>query len=133
MNSSHIAIAQSIVGSAITIGAADALWLTLRNKYHKTLFNDIQKSPLTIRWIPALLIYILIPVTLFLTAVKPSKTLQDAAYKGALTGFILYAFYDLTNYATLTNYTLDMTVTDVAWGTLVCTVGACAGYFFYRR
>jgi len=50
-----------------------------------------------------------------------------------LTGFILYAFYDLTNYATLTNYTLEMTVTDIAWGTLVCTVGASAGYFFYRR
>jgi uncharacterized membrane protein len=133
MNAGHIAIAQSIVGSAITIGAADALWLTLRNKYHTALFNDIQKSPLKIRWIPALLIYILIPVTLFLTAVKPSKTLQETAYKGALTGFILYAFYDLTNYATLTNYTLDMTVSDIAWGTLVCTVGASAGYFFYRR
>jgi len=133
MNAGHIAIAQSIVGSAITIGAADAIWLTLRNKYHTTLFNDIQKSPLHVRWIPALLIYILIPVALFLTSVKSSKTLQDAAYKGALTGFILYAFYDLTNYATLSKYTLDMTVTDIAWGTLVCAVGASAGYFFYRR
>ena len=125
--------AHALVGSALTIGLLDFVWLTLRNKYHQTLFQNIQKSPLTIRVIPAILVYVLIPVILFLTAVSTSKTLKEAAYKGALTGFLLYAFYDLTNYSILTNYTLEMTIGDISWGTLLCTLGAVAGYFFYRR
>ena len=129
----HLAAAQAIVGSAVTIGVLDAAWLTFRNQYHKALFSDIQKSPLTIRWFPAVLIYILIPVTIFLTAVKHAKSFQEAAYRGAMTGLILYAFYDLTNYATLTRYTLEMTLTDIAWGTLIGTAGGLSGYFFYRR
>ena len=133
MNAQTKAITQALVGSALTIGVLDFVWLTLRNKYHQTLIQSIQKSPLTIRIIPAILVYVLIPVILFLTAVSTSSTLKEAAYKGALTGFLLYAFYDLTNYSILTNYTLDMTIGDISWGTLLCTIGAVAGYFFYRR
>ena len=133
MNAQTKAITQALVGSALTIGVLDFIWLTLRNKYHQTLIQNIQKSPLTIRVIPAILVYILIPVILFLTAVKPSQTLKEAAYKGALTGFLLYAFYDLTNYSILKDYTLEMTIGDISWGTLLCTLGAVAGYFFYRR
>jgi uncharacterized membrane protein len=133
MNAHTKAITQALVGSALTIGVLDFVWLTLRNKYHQTLIQNIQKSPLTIRVIPAILVYILIPVILFLTAVKTSTTLKEAAYKGALTGFLLYAFYDLTNYSILKDYTLEMTIGDISWGTLLCTLGAVAGYFFYRR
>ena len=113
---------------ALTIGLLDAGWLTLRNAYHQSLFKAVQGSAIEPRWIPALLIYALIPVALYFWA--DGKTLHDSATKGALVGLILYAFYDLTNYATLKGWTLDMTLTDIAWGTLVCAVGASAGYAF---
>ena len=113
---------------ALTIGLLDAGWLTLRNGYHQSLFKAVQGSAIEPRWIPALLIYALIPVALYFWA--DGKTLHDSAAKGALVGLILYAFYDLTNYATLKGWTLDMTLTDIAWGTLVCAVGASAGYAF---
>ena len=124
---------EAIVGSAITVGVLDAGWLTLRNNYHNDLFYKIQKSDLNPRFIPAALIYLLIPVAVFLYAIKDAQNTKDAALKGALIGFILYAFYDLTNFATLTNYTLEMTLTDITWGTFVCTVGAAVGYRFYIR
>jgi len=124
---------EAIVGSAITVGVLDAGWLTLHYNYHRDLFYKIQKSDLNPRFIPAALIYLLIPVAVFLYAIKDAQNTKDAALKGALIGFILYAFYDLTNYATLTNYTLDMTLTDIAWGTAVCTIGAAVGYRFYTR
>jgi uncharacterized membrane protein len=126
-------VAEAIVGSAVTIGVLDALWLTLRNDYHKDLFYKIQRTDLTPRIVPAVLIYILIPVAVFLYAVKDAYSVQDAAVKGAILGFLLYGFYDITNYATLVNYTLEMTLTDITWGTTVCTVGAAAGYWFYSR
>lgn len=126
-------VTEAIVGSAVTVGVLDAAWLTLRNNYHKDLFYKIQKTDLTPRLLPAILIYILIPVAVFLYAVAPAYSTQDAALRGAVVGFILYGFYDLTNYATLINYTLEMTLTDIAWGTTVCTAGAAAGYWFYSR
>ena len=124
---------EAIVGSALAVGVLDAGWLTLHYNYHRDLFYKIQKSELNPRLIPAALIYLLIPVAVFLYAVKDAQNTKDAAIKGALIGFILYAFYDLTNFATLTNYTLDMTLTDIAWGTTVCALGAAVGYRFYTR
>ena len=124
---------EAIVGSALAVGVLDAGWLTLHYNYHRDLFYKIQKSDLNPRLIPAALIYLLIPVAVFLYAVKDANSTKDAALKGALIGFILYAFYDLTNFATLTNYTLDMTLTDIAWGTTVCALGAAVGYRFYTR
>jgi len=41
----------------------------------------------------------------------------------------MYGLYDLTNYATLTNYTLTMTVKDMAWGTFLSALVAAAGFY----
>jgi len=124
---------EAIVGAALAVGLLDAGWLSLHYNYHRDLFYKIQKSDLNPRFIPAALIYILIPVAIYLYAIKDATNTKTVALKGALIGFILYAFYDLTNFATLTNYTLEMTLTDIAWGTTVCTLGAVVGYRFYIR
>ena len=118
---------KTIGGMALTMGVLDAGWLTFRNTYHQSLFKSIQGSPLQVRWLPALLIYILMPIALYLWA--KGTTVREAATKGALVGLVLYAFYDLTNYATLQGWTLDMTITDILWGVLVCAAGAIAGYY----
>jgi len=119
-----------IVGSAITMGLMDMVWLTVRYSYHKKLFQNVQKSELTVRLIPAILIYIILPIAIYIYAVKNSKTASQAAMNGALIGFILYAFYDLTNYATLNGWTLEMLITDILWGTILSMVGATAGFYF---
>jgi len=124
---------EAIVGAALAVGLLDAGWLSLNYNYHRDLFYKIQKSDLNPRFAPAALIYVLIPVAIYLYAIKDATNTKTVALKGALIGFILYAFYDLTNFATLTNYTLEMTLTDIAWGTTVCTLGAVVGYRFYIR
>ena len=43
---------------------------------------------------------------------------------GGLFGLIGYGIYDLTNYATLTNYTLRMTAVDMAWGCVLSAATA---------
>ena len=72
------------------------------------------------------------PVIVYLAAVKDASSLKDAVKRGALTGFLIYAFYDLTNYATLTRWTATMTLTDTLWGTALCATGAAAGYYFTK-
>jgi uncharacterized membrane protein len=118
-----------IVGMATTAATADAIWLTTNMSYHTKLIENIQKSPLILRVVPAALVYVLIIATLYVFAVLESKSLKDAAFRGAGLGLAMYGVYDLTNYSTLTNYTLEMTVKDMAWGTVLCTLVAAAGFY----
>jgi uncharacterized membrane protein len=119
-----------LVPIALTVGLLDMGWLTLRYNYHANLFQSVQGSKLEPRMAPALLIYVLIPLAVYIWAVQGKKTVREAMLNGALVGAILYAFYDLTNYATLRGWTLEMTITDILWGIVVCTLGAAAGFSF---
>lgn len=118
-----------IVGMTTLTLLMDAVWLYTNHADHMKLFERIQKSPLTIRWIPAGLVYILIIAAVYLFAVQDSKSLQQATLKGVGLGLAMYGVYDLTNYATLTNYTLSMTLTDMAWGTVLCGAIAATGFY----
>lgn len=111
---------------------ADGIWLYLNHGYHAALFQDIQQSPLQVRWIPAILVYVIILAAVYFFAVVPSKSIAEALKKGALLGFAMYGLYDLTNYATLTNYSFTMTVTDMAWGTFLCALVAGTGYYLRK-
>ena len=112
----------------------DAMWLGYQGKYHAELFAQIQKSPLTIRFLPALAVYILIALAVWyfvfqVPATSVSTNPAKAFVIGATLGFSMYGLYDLTNYATLKGYTLQMTLTDMAWGTFLC--GTAAGVTAY--
>ena len=114
---------------AVTALAMDAVWLTFRNDYHQTLFRSIQHSALIPRMFPAIGIYLLIPAVLTLYAVQASHTVQESILKGAVIGAILYGFYELTNYATFTNWTLSMVVSDTLWGTVLCGIASGVGAY----
>jgi uncharacterized membrane protein len=43
-------------------------------------------------------------------------------------GFFTYATYDLSNLATLRNWTMQLTVVDIAWGTILGAITASVGY-----
>jgi uncharacterized membrane protein len=124
MNALKPLAAMTGVGLLLDVG-----WLTLRNQYHQSLFQSIQHSPIVPRILPAIAIYLLIPLAVYLAVVQSATTVQNGLLKGALTGAILYGFYDLTNYATFTNWTLQMTVVDVLWGTFLCASIAAVGVY----
>lgn len=111
----------------------DVAWLTYRAPYFRKLFASVQGSPLQFRTAPALLTYgIVMPLLVYFGAVEPATSVGNAALRGAVTGLLAYGLYDLTNYATLTRYTLEMTVTDIAWGTFLFATVAAATYSFTR-
>jgi uncharacterized membrane protein len=107
--------------------ALDAVWLTSNMTMHRALFAKLQGSPLTIRWIPAVLVYVVIVGAVWFFAVRETKTVQDAAVRGGLLGLSMYGVYDLTNYATLSKYPLTFAVSDMAWGTFLCATVAAVG------
>lgn len=117
-----------------TLLALDAVWLTLRADVHESLFRAVQGgAPLRVRWLPAAVVYAIMTAFVYLYAVRDARSSLDAAARGALIGVLAYGFYDITNYATLTNYTLAMTLTDMAWGTALFTVAAVIGFAFAQK
>lgn len=118
-----------IPGMILILLVADGIWLTINNKTHTTLIESIQKTPLQVRYAPAILVYVLILAAVYFFAIENSTSVTNAALRGALLGFCVYGVYDLTNYATLTKYTLQMTVTDMTWGTVLCALVAGVGFY----
>jgi len=48
-----------------------------------------------------------------------SGNTATALLSGALIGFFTYGTYDLTNQATLRNWSTTLTIADMAWGTFL--------------
>ncbi len=71
--------------------------------------------------IPAsILAWAIIPAGLVIFAVprlSPGSDVVSVLGWGALFGFITYGMYDLTNLATVQNYTTKLTIVDTLWGT----------------
>lgn len=59
-------------------------------------------------------------------ALKDSAPLQ-ALLGGMVLGFLCYGTYEMTNYATLRDWSWQMVATDLAWGTVLTGVAAWAG------
>jgi uncharacterized membrane protein len=49
----------------------------------------------------------------------PESDIATVLGWGALYGFVGYAMYDLTNLATVRDYSLKLTAVDIAWGTVL--------------
>jgi uncharacterized membrane protein len=107
----------------------DIPWLYARLDFHKAFFANVQASPLTVRYIPAAIVYLLFAYALLHIAIVPAKSTKDAAMKGAVVGAVLYGFYDATNLATLNGWTWSMALTDTAWG---AAAGAIAASLLYH-
>jgi uncharacterized membrane protein len=120
----------------ISLLALDAIWLTFRLQYHKTLFYAVQKAPLSVRWIPAIVVYLLLTYAIVKVALKGGKrdNIHKAAGIGAVVGGVMYGFYDATNYATLKGWTAEMAITDTMWGTVASAIAAGMGaWFAYKK
>jgi uncharacterized membrane protein len=75
---------------------------------------------------------VIYPVGLVIFAINPALkagSLATALTYGALFGLFSYATYDLTNYATLRNWTFALTFVDMAWGTVLAAFASAASFW----
>lgn len=96
----------------------DFVWLGLvaKNFYQKELssFERAFNIP------AALFAYTLLAFAIsFFVIPKAGGNTVKALLNGALLGLIVYGTYDLTNLATLADFTLKMAVVDILWGITV--------------
>jgi uncharacterized membrane protein len=101
----------------------DLVWLTwVGGPIYRQFLGDMLLPGVRIP--PALAFYLIYPLGLVMFAVHPGLnggSILGALLAGALFGFFTYATYDLTNFATLRNWNLVVTVMDIGWG---CLLGA---------
>jgi uncharacterized membrane protein len=112
----------------IVFGIIDAGWLTVMGPlvYRPTLGDILLPS---LRVAPALVFYLLYPIGVLVFAVLPglrAESLATAFLLALLFGALAYGTYDLTNYATLRHWTLEITVLDIGYGALASSVAATA-------
>lgn len=108
----------------------DMLWLSrMAPLFYKPVMGDIALSGF--RLDPAIAFYLLFPVGIVLFAVQPglkAHSWQQALLLGALFGAFTYGTYDLTNLATLRNWTWQLSLADIAWG---CVLTGCSAVISY--
>ena len=80
----------------------------------------------------AVAFYLIYVFGLVFLAIPPAARLGQAMSRGAVYGLCAYATYDLTNYATLRNWNLQITVLDIGYGALASGIAATVAYFAAR-
>jgi uncharacterized membrane protein len=112
--------------AALVMGGLDYLWLTtmMGPLYQRVLGPILAAEPDMKAAIAFYLVYL---TGIMWFTVRPALTSGDwtvALMNGALFGFFAYATYDLTNMATLKTWSLQLTLTDIAWGTVLTATTA---------
>lgn len=112
----------------------DLFWLGLiaKNIYRKYLGSLMSD---TVNWAAAILFYLLFIAGIFVFVIYPSLEKQSpirALLFGAFFGLISYATYDLTNYATLKGFPLNIVIIDLIWGTTLTSIVSISGYYITK-
>jgi uncharacterized membrane protein len=115
----------------VTMVVIDLAWLSVMvPRFYKPIMGDIALNGFNLG--PAIAFYLLYPIGVLVFAVAPalkSGSVGTALVYGALFGFFTYATYDLTNQATLRNWSTQLTLLDVAWGTMLVGVTAAVAFW----
>jgi uncharacterized membrane protein len=122
----HIVIAY--LATLIALVAIDFVWLSfMAERLYRPVMGDILLSEFKLA--PAVLFYLLYAAGTVFLAVRPGLAANSPVTTlahGAALGFTAYATYDLTNQATLKNWSLTLTIADIMWGT--CLTAVAAGF-----
>jgi len=92
--------------------ALDGIYLSIfGNQFAKMIFS-IQGSAIKLKYISAILCYILLVTGLYYFIILPKRPILDAF----LFGVLIYGVYDTTNHATIQKWKWYLALLDTIWG-----------------
>lgn len=120
---------KTLLTAAISLLILDALWLgwVAKPLYMSELgsvarFHNGSLQPI---WLAAVLVYIALVAGIMLFVVpKAQGDVLWALIYGGLFGMIVYGVYDFTNLAVLKDWRLMISIIDVIWGTILCSISS---------
>jgi uncharacterized membrane protein len=96
-----------LVKTALILFLIDLFWIATGGIYARAIAERIQGEALEIRYLPALITYLLLAYML----------LETTSYKQAfIYGVCIYGVYDFTTLALLKGYDWKFAVADTLWG-----------------
>lgn len=117
--------------SFFSMVALDIVWLgfLMSNFYVKHLgdLGRVVDGKFAMLYWPAGIVYILMSLALVifvLPRLAANTPFSQSFLYGALMGFILYGVYDMTNLATLRDWSITLCIVDMAWSTFLCGITA---------
>jgi uncharacterized membrane protein len=110
--------------------ALDLVWLGVVAKgfYQRNIGHLMRPD---VRWLPAVLFYLLYVAALVVFVAQPAiekQSLARALVLGAFFGLAAYAAFDLTSLALLRDFPLVAALVDLAWGATLSAVVSGAVY-----
>ena len=94
------------------------LGIFAKKLYKKELGKLMRKK---VNYALSLLVYALLSLGILFFVLREG-TILEIFLRGCVFGLVVYGIYDLTNYVTLSNYSLKITLIDILWGIFVCGI-----------
>lgn len=114
---------------------ADMIWLgNMSGRFYRPTLGDILLTDVSLP--PAIFFYLLYPVGLVFFAILPALrngNVVTALLFGVLFGLFTYGTYDLTNQATVRNWTTSLTLIDMTWGGFLGGLTATSTYWVVSK
>ena len=109
----------------------DVIWLsiTVKSLYRPALGNLLQDKP--VMW-AAVLFYIIYMIGLALIILKPAlanDSILQALWTGVVFGVVAYGTYNLTNMATVKNWSASIVWIDMLWGGFLTGFSSAVGIY----
>ena len=112
----------------------DIVWLsiTVKSLYRPALGNLLKDKP--VMW-AAVLFYIIYMVGLALIILKPAlanDSISQALWTGVVFGVVAYGTYNLTNMATVKNWSASIVWIDMLWGGFLTGFSSAVGIYLTK-
>ena len=112
----------------------DVLWLsiTVKSLYRPALGSLLKDKP--VMW-AAVLFYIIYMVGLALIILKPAlanDSILQALWTGVVFGVVAYGTYNLTNMATVKNWSASIVWIDMLWGGFLTGFSSAVGIYLTK-
>lgn len=123
-----------LVVTGVITGILDFVWLTTMTQkfYRSQLGSLLLEKPNMLAALAFYVLYVIGVVVFVLSPALEKSSWQHALGYGALFGLVGFATYDLTNLATLKQYTLKLALVDMTWGACMTAIVSIAAYWIVK-
>lgn len=119
------------IAAALVFFAIDYVWLSrIAFKFYRAEIGPILREKPNLGAAGAFYLFYIAGIVYF--AVNPAVAEDEwllALLNGAFLGLIAYGTYDMTNLATVKDWSVKVTIIDIVWGAVLTGAAAIAGYF----
>jgi len=113
----------------------DIIWLSyaVKNFYRPNLGSLLNETP--VMW-AAFLFYLFYAIGLAILVLQPAITNESifqAFWSGIILGVVAYGTYNLTNMATIKNWSINVVIVDMLWGGILTGSSSAIGIYISKK